>query len=109
MDFSDFQPLEARGSEKITGAALGNEKMISGWFRDASCEPPDWNLLLVVVSQQSVSLSTPGEATTWQVNFYDPADGSQVTGSISVQRAGDRVTVPLPDFRDAIAFKMMAQ
>jgi hypothetical protein len=41
------------------------------------------------------------------VDFYDPADGSQTISSITVQRAGDRVSIPFPDFRDAIAFKMM--
>jgi len=43
------------------------------------------------------------------VDFYDPADGSRVTSSISVQRAGAQITVPLPDFYDAIAFKMEAR
>jgi hypothetical protein len=43
------------------------------------------------------------------VDFYDPADGSKVISSIKVQRAGKLITIPLPDFTDAIAFKMTAQ
>jgi hypothetical protein len=64
VDFAGFQPLDVRLSDKITSAALGNEKTILGWFRDAGCEPPDWNLL-PVVSKQSVNLNAPGPAATW--------------------------------------------
>jgi hypothetical protein len=106
VDFSGFEPVPARLSGKISGAALGNDKMILGWFRDAACEPPDWNLQ-ASISGQSASLSAPGDASAWQVDFYDPAEGSRVSGSITVQRTGERVIVPLPDFVDAIAFKMM--
>ena len=44
VDFSGFQPLTSTSSSGVWGAAVGNEKMVLGWYRDANCEPPNWNL-----------------------------------------------------------------
>lgn len=108
VDFSGFQPVQAQSSAKILGAALGNEKTILGWFRDAGCEPPDWPLQ-PVISKQTVSVNAPGAASTWQVDFYDTATGEQLPGSITVQPQGNTLTISLPDFSDAIAFKLTAK
>ena len=105
MDMTGFKPVPARASDRIFGAALGNETMIIGWYRDASCEPPDWNLG-PVVSRQTVTLTVSGTAPDWQVDFYDAQTGTDIIGSTAVSRMGDTLTVILPDFTDDIAFKM---
>ncbi len=108
VDFSGFQPLEVRFSGAIFGAAVGNESTILGWFRDAACEPPDW-LLKPLISGQTVSLQAPGAASTWQVEFYDAATGDPFPETITIHPEGNTLTIPLPDFTDALAFKLEAQ
>ena len=44
VDFTGFHPLTSTSSPGIWGAAVGNEKMVLGWYRDATSEPPNWNL-----------------------------------------------------------------
>jgi hypothetical protein len=105
VDFAGFKPLEATFQAKITGAALGNETMVIGWFRDAGCEPPDWPLQ-DVISGQTVTVTVPGSAPEWTVDFYDTKTGSDVISSATVTRQGDRITITLPDFTDDVAFKM---
>ncbi|RPI88307.1 MAG: hypothetical protein EHM40_22410 [Chloroflexi bacterium] len=108
VDMTGFKPIAARASGKIFGAALGNEEMIIGWYRDASCEPPDWNLQ-PVVSQQTVTLTIPGMATNWQVDFYSTKTGNGIISSTTVTQQGDTITLTLPDFADDIAFKVHVQ
>jgi hypothetical protein len=108
VDMTGFKPIAANASGRVFGAALGNEKMIIGWYRDSSCEPPNWNLQ-PVVSKQSVTLIVPGTATNWQVDFYDTKTGTDMIGSAAVARQGSTITITLPDFTDDIAFKMHAQ
>jgi len=43
------------------------------------------------------------------VDFYDTKTGSTILSSASVTRQGDAITIPLPDFRDDIAFKAYSQ
>lgn len=105
VDFTSFQPLTSTSSSGVFGAAVGNEKMVLGWYRDAISEPPDWNLK-PKISKQTVSLIVSGTATDWQVDFYDTRTGTDLIGSIIVIRTGDKVTIPLPDFTDDLAFKM---
>ena len=107
VDFSGFQPLEAHFSNDLFGAAIGNESTILGWFRDASCEPPDWQLQSLV-SKGTVSLPVPG-ASAWQLNFYSPSTGEWISDPQVVQPEGDTLQIVLPAFIDTIAFKLTAQ
>ena len=108
IDFSGFGPLTSTSSSSIWGAAVGSEKMVLGWYRDATCEPPDWNMQ-PIISGQTVTITVPGTSADWQVNFYDTKTGTTIIGSASVTRQGSTITVSLPDFQDDIAFKMTAQ
>ena len=108
LDMTGFQPIRARASGKIFGAALGNEKMIIGWYRDASCEPPDWNMQ-PVISKQTVTLTVSGTASNWQVDFYDTKTGTDIISSTPVIQQGNTITIALPDFTDDIAFKIHVQ
>ena len=105
MDFTSFTPLTAQSSAKITGAVLGNEGMVIGWYRDAKCEPPDWKLQ-PVISKQSVTLTVPGSVSNWKVDFYNTQTGTDIISSATLARKGKTVTVNLPDFSDDIAFKL---
>ena len=107
IDFSHFEPLESQFSAYITGAAIGTESMIIGWYRDAGCEPLEWNLQ-PVISGQSVTITVPGAAAGWKVDFYDTKTGTDILGSVEVSQQGSSVTVSLPDFHDDIAFKMVS-
>jgi len=104
VDFSGFKPLTSTSSPTVWGAAVGDGQMILGWYRDASCEPPDWKLK-DGISGAKVTVSAPGTATNWRVDFYDVADGTKILGTIFVTRQGSTLVIPLPDFKDAIAFK----
>ena len=110
VDFAGFKPLMVSYSPgpKIWGAAVGSDKMVLGWFRDAACEPLEWNLQ-TVISKQTVTLTVPGTAANWRVDFYDTKTGTIIIGSTSVTRQGGTISVPLPDFQDDIVFKIMAQ
>jgi hypothetical protein len=108
VDMTGFQPIAARASGKIFGAALGNEEMIIGWYRDASCEPPDWDMQ-PVVSKQTVTLTVSGMAPEWQVDFYSTKTGTDIISSTTVNRMGNTITITLPDFADDIAFKIYAK
>jgi hypothetical protein len=108
VDFSGFTPLAVSTESTITGAAVGSPQTIIGWFRDATCEPPDWNMQ-PVVSKQTVMITIPGPAANWRAYFYDTATGIDLIGSTTVVQNGGRITIPLPDFKDAIAFKLNFQ
>jgi hypothetical protein len=110
VDFAGFLPLAVTlpAGTKIWGAAVGNGKTVLGWFRDAFCEPPDWKLQ-PMLSKQSVTVTVPGTAANWRVDFYDTATGTKLINSITVKRNGGTITFSLPDFKDDIAFKMYAQ
>ena len=105
IDFTGFKPLTATSTGRVWGAAVGNENSIIGWYRDAQCEPPDWNLK-PVISKQTVTLTVPGSAASWKVDFYNTKDGTTILSSGTVSRKGTTITIPLPDFKDDIAFKM---
>jgi len=107
IDFSGFWPLTSTSSSSIWGAAVGNESMVLGWFRDAASEPPDWTVQTIPAGQ-TVTLTVPGTAANWQVDFYDTSTGTTILSSTSVIRQGSTVTVTLPDFADDMAFKMIA-
>ena len=108
VDMTGFKPIVAQASGKLFGAALGNEKMIIGWYRDALCEPPDWNVQ-PVVSKQTVTLTVSGMAPNWQVDFYSAKTGIDIISSTTVTQQAGTITITLPDFADDIAFKIHVQ
>jgi hypothetical protein len=103
VDFSDFKPIVATTSPDLMGAAIGNERVALGWFRDALCEPPDWPVRRL--ESQSVTLEIPGDAPRWAVVFCDTETGLEIDESLAYRR-GDKIVVNLPAFSDAIAFRM---
>ena len=106
VDLSSFQPFTSTSTTAIWGAAIGNEKMVIGWYRDAASEPPDWKTRSNL-SNQTVNITVPGSAADWQVAFYNTKTGTDIVSSAVVIRQGDKVTITLPDFTDNIAFKMV--
>jgi hypothetical protein len=108
VDFSGFKPLTATSTSAVWGAAVGNEKMVLGWYRDAACEPPNWNLK-PVVSKQTVTITVPGTAANWRADFYDTRTGTTILTSAFATRQGNTLTVSLPDFQDDIAFKLYSK
>jgi hypothetical protein len=105
VDFTGFQPLTSKSSSGVWGAAVGSEKMVLGWYRDTASEPPDWDLKELLTGQ-TVTVTVPGSAANWQLDFYDTRNGTTILSSVAVVRTGTTVVVPLPDFQDDIAFKM---
>jgi hypothetical protein len=106
MDFTVFTPLTAQSSAKITGAVLGNEGLVIGWYRDASCEPPDWNMK-PLITKQNVTITVPGTYANWRVDFYNTKTGTDIIQSATVSRIGGKITISLPDFNDDLSFKMV--
>ena len=106
IDFAGFKPLTSETSSGIWGAAIGNEVYIIGWFRDAACEPPEWNLM-PILSGESVTITVPGSAENWQIDFYDTKTGTDIVSSMTITTNGRSATIPLPDFTDDIVFKMV--
>lgn len=84
--------------------AVGNEKMVIGWYRDAGSEPPEWTLQ-PLISKQTVTITVPGSGGNWRVDFYDTRTGRDILCSTVVVAQGNRATIALPDFADYIAFK----
>jgi hypothetical protein len=82
MDVSGSKPLTVYfpAGIKVWGAAVGNEKTVIGWFRDANSEPPDWKLE-PVISKQTVTISVPGSISRWKVDFYSTRTGTDVISS----------------------------
>lgn len=103
VDFDGFTPLSATSTPGVWGAAIGDDEMMLGWFRDSGCEPPDWKMK-PLNTRQTVTVTVPGKKTDWRVDFYDIRTG-QILTSIFLTRKGNTLTIPLPDFQDAIAFK----
>jgi hypothetical protein len=56
---------------------------------------------------QTVTITVPSSSANWQVDFYDTRNGTTILSSVAVVPAGTTVVVPLPDFKDDIAFKMV--
>jgi hypothetical protein len=108
IDFTGFQPLASTSSYAVWGAAVGNETMVIGWFRDATSEPPNWNLK-PMISKQTVTLTVPGSSANWRVDFYDTKTGTKILASASATRTGNTITLSLPNFQDDVAFKLYSQ
>ncbi len=105
VDFKNFKQLNVQFSSVITGAVIGNEKEVIGWFRDASCEPPEWNMK-PMITKQNVTITVPGSNANWQIDFYNTKTGIDIIKSMTITRLGKNITISLPDFSDDIAFKM---
>jgi hypothetical protein len=108
VDVTSFGPVPAQASSQVVGAALGNETAVIGWFRDAGCEPPNWPLQKVI-SNQTVTLTVPGDNPNWRVDFYETKTGTTLLTSAFVTRSGQTITIHLPDFQDDIAFKLSGE
>ncbi len=108
VDFTGFQPLTSTTTPGVWGAAVGNETMVLGWYRDANSEPPDWKLQ-PLLSNQTITLTVPGDATNWKIDFYDTRTGTNIVSSAIVTREGMKIIITLPDFTDDIAFKLYIQ
>ena len=106
VDFAGFGPIPATASDSVIGAALGNERLVLGWFRDAQCAAPDWPIR--PVEGEVVVLGARGSASEWQVQFHDTGSGD-VVGRRTVRGKGSEVSVPLPAFEGSVAFKMSAR
>ena len=108
VDFTGLQPLISTSNPGVWGAAIGDERLVLGWYRDATCEPPDWKLQ-PMLSKQKITLTVPGSAANWKIDFYDTSTGTIILSSATVTREGVKITITLPDFTDDIAFKMVIQ
>lgn len=106
VEFEGFRPLEATISPGLKGAAIGNERCVLGWFRDASCTPPEWAVR--PVRGASVSIETAGKAQGWRVEFHETTLGHPLSAAAVSAREG-KVTVALPPFEGSIAIKMRAE
>ena len=105
VDFAGFGPIQATPTGGITGAALGHERLVLGWFRDVQCAPPDWPVR--PVEDEAVVLAVPGSEREWRVQFFD-TDSSEALATRTVRREGAGVRVPMPPFESSVAFKMSA-
>ena len=82
---------------------LGNERTALGWFRDARCalrSGPVRRLATQVVKLNRV-------AGGWTLEFFDPVSGKSFGNRVITSR-GDGITIEIPEFEDAIAFKLNA-
>ena len=106
VDFGAFQPLAVAlpTGSRIIGGAVGSSNRVIGWFRDASCVPPNWPVTPIPAGQ-TVTVTVPGSTFLWQVNFYDPGTGS-IVASTNVTRNASSLFVSLPAFQDDISFQL---
>lgn len=103
IDFAGFQPVEAKLSNDLFGGAIGNEKIVLGWFRDIRCRAPAWAARNVAA--QTVQLRLPASASEWRAEFYDTTDGKLIqTGT--VRSATALTAIPLPPFERSVALKL---
>ncbi len=107
IDFTLSGPTSVYLPEKsqVWGAAVENDQTVIGWFRDAQSDPPEWQASRVL-SGQTVIVDVSGSVSQWKADFYSTENGTDIISSTLLTRDGNSVTVPLPDFRDAIAFKL---
>ncbi|MBI5684013.1 MAG: hypothetical protein HZC54_02935 [Verrucomicrobia bacterium] len=106
MDFTGFRPVATTLPREVKGAALGNERSVIAWFRDAHCEPPDWPIR--TVAAQRVMLAVPGAARDWTVEFFETSSARRI-GEGKAWRKSDGIHVALPAFEGSVALKMTAR
>jgi hypothetical protein len=102
MDFTGFAPVECKLSDGLRGAVLGGNRSRIGWVRDEHCIPPKWPD--AAVGGQSVLVPAPDGA--WQVEFFDSKTGLPAGGKAILKTDSGRLTIPVPEFRESIAFKL---
>jgi hypothetical protein len=105
VDFTGFKPVTVGESADLKGAALGNERMIIGWFRDADCAAPDWPVRHT--ENRTIKLAVPGAAPNWSTEFCETGSG-EASGRLACRRRDREVVISLPSFEGSIAFKMFA-
>jgi hypothetical protein len=103
VDYSGFQPIMCSRSRNITGAMLGSETAVLGWFRDSECAAPKWPVKPVEKATVSLRVSHP----TWSVQFVDPITGHDIE-TRRVAASGEQLQLVLPKFEGSIAFKLVA-
>lgn len=102
IDFRRFAPIACKLSPGLRGAVLGNEQSMIGWMRDGRCSPPNWPA--DPTSNQSLSLDAAGEL--WSVEFFDTKSGQSIGEQRKLKADSGRLTIPIPEFRESIAFKL---
>lgn len=102
MDFLLFVPVECKLSDGLRGAVLGNEKSRIGWVRDAHCIPPQWPT--ATTAGQSVTVYA--NEGMWRVEFFDTKTGMSTSEKKDLKTDVGRLTIPIPEFRESIAFKL---
>ena len=99
ISFKDLKPADVILSKNLKGAALGSDKLIVGWFRDAQCSPPDWPVRRL--SAESITLPKAG-GRRWTVQFYDTLSGKPKGKAVPVDSSAGLV-IALPEFSESIA------
>ena len=101
IDCTGFRPIPCTLPGPLKGAAIGNDKMLLGWFRDARCDPPDWPTR--PMPRQAVSVDLPG--SLWQAEFVDTATGKPVD-RVRLVAHDRRVRIAFPEFQGSIAVRL---
>jgi len=102
IDFTRFAPVEC-AAPGLMGAMLGNDHQLIGWFRDARCVPPQWELN--EVNGREVTLG--GRVGIWQVEFVDTMTGRVIKMS-TVAAKKMQLKISLPSFQGSIALRLTA-
>jgi hypothetical protein len=100
VDFTGFAPLECEATAGLKGAMVGNDRVRLGWFRDASCIPPNWPVRQV--TKQRVTFAS--KSGSWHVEFFSPATGKTLSTTRLATQDG-KLTIDLPAFEDSIAYR----
>jgi len=101
IDFSGFQPLEVKTSSDLFGAALRNDRMVLGWFRDARCRAPDWPMR----DLDGQSVTVPAADGHRRVHFINWRSGLEIF-SRNLDAADGAIVISLPQFEGAIVFRV---
>lgn len=105
VDYTGFRPIDIALDHSTQGAALGNSRTILVWVRDARSSAPKWPIRSL--RGLTVTVSAPGPARNWKVDFYDTESGRMFKSTSAHRRAGG-IAVLVPSFRGSIAFKLRA-
>ncbi|MEW6360161.1 MAG: hypothetical protein AB1696_27755 [Planctomycetota bacterium] len=103
VDFTGFEPVDVKTSPEINGAAIGNNRVVLGWFRDVECAPPNWPER--PVAGQRVVLPALGRSGNGNISFHDTTTG-QIIAKQAVRADEGKIAIILPMFQDSIAFKL---
>ena len=101
VDWTGFAPVPCTFADRLKGAMIGNDRALVGWFRDATCEPPDWPTR--PVSGEAVTVSAADGS--WQVEFFDTRTGRTTSGEpLAVHDGTGRIG--LPEFQGSLALRL---